>query len=243
MVVAGRRLAVITDVHANRPALDAALAVIDALGCDGVIHTGDAVGIGPFPSETLDRLLAVPGIRFVKGNHDAWLVHDIASHPPAWMDAGEVAHHRWVRDQIAPARRREIAWWPSVIDKIIGDTRVRFTHYARPDGRGGFASIVREPSSTDLDALFDDIDADIVFYGHHHPRSDLTGRARYVNPGALGCHDAALARFAVVEIGERGFEVAFHAAPYDPEPVLRALEERQVPERDMIRRVFLRFDG
>ena len=32
-----RRTAVITDVHANLPALDAALAAIDALGCDGIL--------------------------------------------------------------------------------------------------------------------------------------------------------------------------------------------------------------
>lgn len=41
------RIAVIADVHANLPALEAALAAIGALGCDAIVHTGDAVGIGP----------------------------------------------------------------------------------------------------------------------------------------------------------------------------------------------------
>jgi predicted phosphodiesterase len=237
------RIAVITDVHANLPALDAALAVIGSLGCDAIVHTGDAVGIGPFPAETLDRLLDVPGMRFAAGNHDAWLAHDVASHPPAWMDADEVAHHRWVSEQVGQARREAVATWPPAIDDEIGEIRARFTHYAKPDGRGGFASIARDPSPADLDALFGDAGADIVFYGHHHPRSDLTGHARYVNPGALGCHDVAVARFAVLDVSDGGFEVTFHEAPYDAAPVLRALDDRQVPEREMIRRAFLRFPG
>jgi putative phosphoesterase len=236
-----RRIAVITDVHANLPALDAALAAIDALGCDLIVHTGDAVGIGPFAAETLERLLAVPSMRFVKGNHDAWLGDDIASHPPAWMDADEVEHHRWVAGQIDPALRAMVAGWPSALDDEIGGTRIHFTHYARPDGHGGFAPIVRDPAAADLDALFGDAGADLVFYGHHHPRSDLSGRARYVNPGALGCHDRAVARLAVLAPTNGGIEIRFHEAPYDPAPVLRALEERQVPERQMIRRAFLRF--
>ena len=51
------RIAVITDVHANLPALDAAVAAIRADGATAVYHTGDAVGIGSFPAEILDRLL------------------------------------------------------------------------------------------------------------------------------------------------------------------------------------------
>jgi hypothetical protein len=120
-------LAVITDVHANLPALDAALAAIAAMGCDAIVHTGDAVGIGPFPAETLDRMLAVPRLRFVMGNHDAWLAQDVATHPPAWMDAEEVDHHRWVSAQVDPALWAVVAGWPSEIvgrgDEDHGDHR------------------------------------------------------------------------------------------------------------------------
>lgn len=236
------RVAVITDIHANVPALEAALAAIDALGCDAIVHTGDAIGIGPFPAETLDRLLGLANARFVLGNHDAWFAHDLPAHPPAWMDAGELEHHRWVHAQLDPALRQVVAAWPDAICEKLAGTHVLFTHYARPDSRGGFAPIARDPSAADLDALFAGAGADLVFYGHHHPRSDLTGRARYLNPGALGCHDVAVARFAVLTVEPDGRHgVRFHEAPYDPVPVLRALEERQVPERLLIRQAFLRF--
>jgi putative phosphoesterase len=237
-----RRIAVIADVHANLPALEAALAAIDALGCDAIVHTGDAIGIGPYPAETLARMLATPAMRFVMGNHDAWFALGLPDGHADWMDPGEMTHHHWVNAQPSAALRAVVATWPFAIVEEIAGTRVLFTHYAQPDGRGGFAPIAREPSPANLDALFGEIEADVVFYGHHHPRSDLVGRARYVNPGALGCHDVAVARFAVLDVTpDGGFAVELHEAPYDATPVLRAMAEREVPEREMIRDAFLRF--
>ena len=45
------RVAVITDIHANQPALDAALTAIEAIGVDAVYCGGDLVGYGPRPNE------------------------------------------------------------------------------------------------------------------------------------------------------------------------------------------------
>jgi Icc-related predicted phosphoesterase len=44
-------LAVITDIHGNLPALEAALARIDELGIERVVCGGDLVGYGPHPNE------------------------------------------------------------------------------------------------------------------------------------------------------------------------------------------------
>ncbi len=66
-----RRIAVITHVHANLPALAAALTAIRADEAEVVSQTGDAIGIDPFPAEVLDRLLHEPRLCPVIGNHDA----------------------------------------------------------------------------------------------------------------------------------------------------------------------------
>lgn len=237
-----RRIAVITDAHANLPALEAALAAIDTLGCDEVVHTGDAIGIGPFPAETLDRLLTMPCIHFAMGNHDAWFALGFPPNVSEWMSDGERLHHEWVHAQLSTDHRSAVARWPWSVAHDTEDARLVFTHYGQPDGFGGFAPIVREPSGSDLDAVFRSANADLVFYGHHHQRSDLTGNARYVNPGSLGCHVEPVARFAVLDVDRDGaVSVAFHQEPYDPTPVLRALETRKVPDRELIREAFLRF--
>ena len=50
------RIGVFTDVHANLPAARAVVAALTEAGVDLMVHTGDAVSIGPQPAETLDYL-------------------------------------------------------------------------------------------------------------------------------------------------------------------------------------------
>jgi hypothetical protein len=52
------RVAVITDIHANLPALEAALADIARIGVDAVYCGGDLVGYGPHPNEVCAAIQA-----------------------------------------------------------------------------------------------------------------------------------------------------------------------------------------
>lgn len=246
------RFAVITDVHANLPALDAALAAIDAAGCEFIVHTGDAIGIGPYPAETLDRLLGRGDVRFVMGNHDALFAFGLPSPRPAWASEAEEAHQRWVHEQLDPALRETVRRWSYRLDLRVHGRTIACCHYARMpaqravEGRerpdpllaAGFAPIVPDPTAADLARIFADESADVLFYGHHHPRSDLTGRARYVNPGALGCNHAT-ARYALVTVQSDGeIDVQLHEVPYERHSLLAAFDERAVPARDEILPIF-----
>ena len=66
------RLAVISDIHANLPALETVLADIRRRGVDGVINLGDCAAGPLWPRETME-LLAAEGMATVRGNHDRWL--------------------------------------------------------------------------------------------------------------------------------------------------------------------------
>src|SRR5918998_3517705 len=70
------RVAVITDVHANLPALQAALARIDELGIERIYCGGDLVGYGPHPSEVC-ALIAERGIPTIYGNYDYAIGRDL----------------------------------------------------------------------------------------------------------------------------------------------------------------------
>lgn len=63
------RVAFLSDVHANFPALEAALAQATSRGADRVVVAGDVVGDGPHPAETVD-LLRRSGCEVVRGNVD-----------------------------------------------------------------------------------------------------------------------------------------------------------------------------
>ena len=63
------RVAALYDVHGNLPALEAVLVDVEEAGVDTVVSGGDLVS-GPFAAEVLDRLTALPDVRFVRGNAD-----------------------------------------------------------------------------------------------------------------------------------------------------------------------------
>jgi predicted phosphodiesterase len=241
------RIAVIADVHANLPALEAALGTISALDCHAIYCLGDAIAIGPHPAECLDLLLATPNVHPLMGNHELWFVDGLPTPQPAWMSDGEVAHQRWTHAQIDPALRPVVAQWPVVVEALLGGVRVTFLHYAPAATPAGFAAIVHRPDGETIDRIFARRAADVICYGHTHVAWDVQGRARYVNPGSLGCCQEPLAHFLTLTCSRGACAVERHAVPYDDAPLIAAFAQRQVPERAFLARVFFgsrfRFDG
>ncbi|HEU4787575.1 MAG TPA: metallophosphoesterase family protein, partial [Gemmatimonadaceae bacterium] len=65
------RYALISDIHANLPALEAVIADVRRRDdVDGVFHLGDLVGYGPWPNEVVKRIRD-EGIAGVAGNYDS----------------------------------------------------------------------------------------------------------------------------------------------------------------------------
>lgn len=232
------KIAVLTDVHGNLPALQAVLRVIRREGCDAVINTGDTIGIGPYPAECLDLVLNTPGMVSIMGNHDAWFAYGLPEPQPSWMSNGEARHQRWIHSCLDSSLRTVVGEWPYLIQNTIEGVRVSFLHYGLTESGRSFIPIIRDPEPADLDEVFSNLDAEIVFYGHHHPYSDLVGKSRYINPGSLGCHTEPVARFAVLECREKRYQLEVRGVPYDDGALFRAFEKRDVPEREFICRAF-----
>lgn len=227
----------ITDAHANLPATVAAFDAMDDLGCERIIHLGDAIGIGPHPREVLELLLTRNDLTLLMGNHDEWFARGLPDPQPGWMSDGEFVHQHWTHTQLNQEWREVVAIWPLIHDETIGNLTIRFQHYAINDG--GFGPISWDNLPAELDSAFAPM-TDAVFFGHHHPQADVIGKARYINPGALGCHPALGARFAMIECDEHGdTTISLHSMPYDPGTVLRDMMEREVPEAEFILRTFL----
>ena len=64
------RYALVSDIHANLPALEAVLASIEAQPGLVTYHLGDLVGYAPWPNETVE-LIRSRGIAGVAGNYDS----------------------------------------------------------------------------------------------------------------------------------------------------------------------------
>jgi len=78
-------IAVITDIHANLPALQAAFARIDELGIKTVYCGGDLVGYGPHPNEVC-ALIAERGVPTIYGNYDYAIARNLEDCGCAYVD-------------------------------------------------------------------------------------------------------------------------------------------------------------
>ncbi|PUE51540.1 metallophosphatase family protein [Limnohabitans sp. 2KL-17] len=99
------KLALISDIHANRQALQACLAHARQQGADRFVFLGDLVGYGADPVAVLDEImdLASQGALVLRGNHD-----EMALNPPALKGAdvtmGSHGAH-WTHDQLTARHR------------------------------------------------------------------------------------------------------------------------------------------
>ncbi|MEA3310436.1 MAG: metallophosphoesterase family protein [Chloroflexota bacterium] len=233
------KIVLLTDIHGNLPALTAALEVIRQEGYDLLIHTGDAIGIGPYPAESIDLLLQQPRLQLIRGNHESRFVQGLPPQRPPGMEKLKFNHRSWITAQLRAELRPFIAQWPFQVKYTVQGLRLSFLHYALTPTGDSFQPVVFQPTATALDELFAGVDADIICYGHHHPPSDLTGRARYFNPGSLGCAVEPVARFAVLTVTRDGtYQLEKRAVPYDKRLVVAELFKRQVPGWQFIAKAF-----
>lgn len=235
------RFAVLADTHANLPALDAVLGEIRREGCDEIIHLGDAIGIGPYPTECLDLLLKTPRTSMIMGNHETYLAFGLPKSSESWQN-NELAHHRWVHQQIHPPLREAVVQFPYRMTRQVEDIRVLFLHYPLDDSGQGFAPIPGDPTPRTLDDLFAPGEERIVFYGHTHKQSDIKGRARYVNPGCLGINREPIAPFVFLDLDDSGsYTIEKRVVAYDDQELFEEFRHRVVPDmKNIIRNFFKR---
>lgn len=190
------RYALISDVHANLPALDAVLADIASRPDVGATyHLGDLVGYAPWPNETVARLREA-GINGVAGNYDSTVATGYKHCGCRYEDPRqeELSHlsYAWTLEHTTPETRAFLGGLPFRIDlrplgghtggptvTLVHGNHVLNTVYVyeeRPDdflAKMG-AGVAAKPG-------------DVVCFGHtHKPWHRVVGDVHFVNTGSVG---------------------------------------------------------
>jgi predicted phosphodiesterase len=176
------RVAALYDIHGNIPALDAVLAEVVGAGSDQIVIGGD-VAAGPFPAETIERLmqLELPA-RFVMGNADRELID--AFERDTGEDETADPNTRWCAGQLS---NRHIdflrAFEPTVTLEVSGAGRVLFCHGSP---RGDEELITSASPAARVEPMLEGVDG-IVVCGHTHMQFDrVVSGTRVVNAGSVG---------------------------------------------------------
>lgn len=218
------KIAVISDIHGNRLALEAVEADIARVGVDLVVNLGDCVS-GPLdPVGTIERLMAW-NIPTVMGNHDAWVVE----RAPEDMD-------RVDRFTASVLNERHKAWLralPAVAE--VAKDAVFLCHgtpasHSEPwlDGwfRGRDTTL---PSQDEVTARAGGLTNPVLLCGHTHVSRvvRVNGAQLIVNPGSVGLqiyYGIPDARYAVLELRGGIWSASLRAVPYDHEAAVAQAE-------------------
>jgi predicted phosphodiesterase len=179
------RIAVLCDIHANLPALEAVLADVQRDGVDAIVFGGDIVP-GPMPRETIDciRGLNIPA-HFIHGNGDREILERLRGAETAAVPEAFRESMRWNARQLGPA---DADWFGSCPATLAMDVpplgAVRFCHATL---RNDTEIFTRLTPDDEVAPLFAGADAALLVCGHTHmPFDRIVAGIRIVNPGSVG---------------------------------------------------------
>lgn len=227
------RVAVITDIHANLPALEAVLERTEQLGIERVYCGGDLVGYGPHPDEVC-ALIADRGIATIYGNYDYAIARDLddcgcayVSQHDRELGQGSV---EWTLQHTGQSSKDFLRDLPFDLHFEVGDALVHLVH--------GSPRKVNEYLFADKPArLYERLAAaegaaGLVFGHTHKPWVREYGGVLFVNCGSVGKPKDGDPRagFAVLS-GQRGggLEVRIERVAYDAEAVAAEVRDAGLP--------------
>ena len=234
------RLAVLSDIHANLPALEAVFADLGNQDVDKVLHLGDVVGYGPDP-EACARLLRERGVASVLGNHDYAMIRPSAK---SWFNASSRKAVD-ITDGLVSDETRD---WMRTLPSSICFDGFRFVHGVPRDNAFLYLFALNDER---LARAFAAMDERICFVGHTHMLELVTEAPKGIRrqPLAMGVTELDPVKRYIINIGSVGqprddedyrakyavfdtenWFLDMRGADYDYKPVARRIRERGIPD-------------
>lgn len=210
MIISMNKIAVISDIHGNYPALKAVLDDIDSDGIEDVICLGDIVGYYCQVNECID-VLRERKIYSLLGNHDYYMI------------SGTCCNSKTVKmciDYQKTIIRRDNYEWLSTLKPDYDTTDISYRH-------GGWNDAVEERISVFDFSWVKDFSQKLFFSGHTHIQGiqkNETSRKIYCNPGSVGQprDDKPSAAYAIV--GSDG-KIELRRVDYDIDEIVNKMKE------------------
>lgn len=226
------RLAVISDVHGNLPALDAVLDDIAASGADLTLNLGDILSGPLWPAETAQRLMALD-LPTIRGNHERQLL----TLPRDRLGASDA----FAAAAIDATQRAWLAALPVTMEPAAGvfcchgtpdSDLVYLLETVTPGGwRGAGEPGLRAATADEVTGRVGAVRQRLILCGHTHvPRAVRLDDGRLiVNPGSVGLqayddvrprphvveNGTPHARYALLTLRGADWQVELRALPYD----------------------------
>ncbi|MFN3649547.1 MAG: metallophosphoesterase family protein [Armatimonadota bacterium] len=233
------RYGILSDIHANLPALEAAVEALRREGVDRFLCTGDLVGYGPHPNECVERVAEL-GAACVAGNHDLIALGRLTTDRCITLARDSL---NWTREQLRDDTRAYLAALPERLEVEGG---VVLAHGSLEDPQ---EYVTRPDQAEEQLALLDRLHpgARMVVLGHTHrawafaegegtlARGRAAGIPLHVrmllNPGSVGQSRERRVAAQVLVLDLDREQAQFQAVPYDYARCREALLARGLPPK------------
>lgn len=235
------RYALISDIHANLPALQAVLRDLDARrDVDAIYHLGDLVGYAPWPNEVVEAI-ARRGIPGVAGNYDSTVGTDYKHCGCKYEDPRQEAlshlSYAWTREHVAAETKRYLAALPFRLDLRplgghIAGPRLILVHGAPTLNTLYWTEQRDDEFCRKMIALAGAAAGDVLAFGHTHlPWERAVDGVRLVNAGSVGRPKDGDPRagYVTVALGGDGPDVEFRRVEYDVAKAQAAIRTSGLP--------------
>jgi len=217
------RIALLSDIHGNLPALQAVLSDVNRRGVDQIVNLGDSLSGPLLPAETAEFLMRQPWIQLA-GNHERQLLH--------FNPATGSESDRFALSQLTTPMLEWLARLPPsarIDDEVLlchGTPRSDLEYFLETVE----AQRVRIASIAEVEQRRGQTPARVICCGHTHiPRALKTSDGTLlVNPGSVGLpaydddhpfphlieNGSPDARYAIIERHDGAWHAALHTVPY-----------------------------
>lgn len=224
------RLAVLSDIHGNLPALEAVIDDMAAFAVDQVVVAGDSVNWGPFSAQVMETIWQKQWA-VIRGNNEYYLLdYDTPRAPQSW---GVFTLPPMLFEQLGSRWTNFIASLPDTLSLRFRDAPpVRVVHGIP---HNPWQAITPYTDEATVRAALAGVEETTIIGGHSHIAMDRQVDAWHIlNPGSVGVPlDGSLsASYMVIESDADGWHViAQRRVPFDVEVLLREFERQRFVER------------
>jgi putative phosphoesterase len=225
------RVAVVGDLHANQPALEAVLDHARQEGAEAIWNLGDSVGYGAFPEEVVQYLRKHDALS-TQGRYDRQVVRFKKREEKGQRrkEREEYLALEWVYDQLSEKSRRYLRFLSREIRMKIQGNRVLLTHGC-PGAEDGY--ITADTPEKQLAKLAREARAELILCGRsHQPFARSVEGVWFINPGSVGLptDGDCRAAYTILDLDPEEIQVFPHRVAYDVERLVVELNRHKLPE-------------
>ena len=237
------RYALISDIHANLPALEAVLADINRRpDVEATYHLGDLVGYAPWPNETV-ALIRQRGVAGIAGNYDSTTGTDYKHCGCKYEDPEQEAlshlSYDWTRAHVSTDTKRYLSGLPFRLDlwpeggHISGGPRAILVHGTPTLNTLYWTEDRPDSFCTQMAGIAGAKPGDVIAFGHtHKPWHRVVEGVHFLNTGSVGRPKDGhwRAGYILLSIAEGEPKPEFIRVDYDIERAMAGIRHSELPD-------------